>query len=260
MPTNGGKSTIQATSGAAKSSRNSLRPETDGINLFAEYSLHDALKRRAAGIGGRIEVAVDGKIADAVREDGEIVEIQTRGLSSIQGKVSGWVASGYRVRVQFPLAVRMTIVKIDGKTGKLLSRRKSPKRREIWDLLDELPRAPAIISTEGLVFEVLFIEMTEYRRQLEEPVRRGRFLRSVATVDRCLEAVLESREFRRREDWLALLPESADGSWTSITLGEALGVSAPRARKLLYSLSRAGLLVPAPTEGRRKRYMAGSVS
>lgn len=250
----GQTATGPVTSGATESPLNPLRPETEGINLFAEYSLHDALKRRAAGAGGRIEVAVDGKIADAVREDGEIVEIQTRGLNSIQDKIAGWAAAGHRVRVQFPLAARTTIVKIDGRTGELLSRRKSPKRRGIWDLFDELPRAPAIISTPGLVFEALFIEMAEYRRRLEEPVRRGRFLRSVATVDRCLVAVLESREFRGREDWLALLPESADVPWTSASLGEALGISAARARKVLYSFARAGLLMVSPCGGGRKRY------
>jgi len=83
-----------------------LVAETNRINLYSEYSLHDQLKRLAAGSGGRIEVVIEGKIADALRPDGEIVEIQTGTLSSLVDKARFWSLRGYKQRIQVPLAVQ----------------------------------------------------------------------------------------------------------------------------------------------------------
>lgn len=116
----------------------SLNAEVQGINLYSEYSLHDSLKRLAAGPGGRIEVPMEGGIADALRTDGEIVEIQTAKLGAVMAKVGAWVHRGHRVRVQFPLVVSKSILRYDGESGALLSRRRSPRKRTVWDLFDEL--------------------------------------------------------------------------------------------------------------------------
>lgn len=226
----------------------------EGINLYSEYSLHDALKRIAAGPEGRIEVPVGGSIADAVRPDGELVEIQTSHLGAIGDKLKAWLDAGFRVRMQVPLVACKTIVRLDGSTGEVLSRRKSPKKQGIFDLFDELVRASFLLSMKGLVLEVLFIEALELRRSLPEPVRRGRFLRSMETQDRVLQAIVDRREFRSAEDWLSLLPAFPDSGWDSGLLAAALGIPAPKARKVLYTLTRAGFLQSETGERCRKRY------
>ncbi len=231
-----------------------MAAEINRINLYSEYSLHDQLKRLAAGPGGRIEVAVEGKIADALRPDGEIVEIQTGTLSSLVDKARFWSLRGYKQRIQVPLAVQKTIVRVRQDTGEVISRRKSPKKEELWSVFDRLVRASGLLSLRGLVIELVFIEMEEIRAVLEEPVRRGRFLRSYATVDRNLIAVRESREFSCPKDWLSLLPGNDDGYWTSASLGNAAGIGAAQARKLLYTFVKAGVLQQVPSEGRAKRY------
>lgn len=228
--------------------------ETSGINLYSEHSLHDALKRIAAGPGGRIEVTVLGRVADAVRADGELVEVQTGGLAAVQEKATSWAAENRRVRVQYPVAARTLIVTIDPRSGEILSRRRSPRRRTLWDAFDALTRAPALIATPGVTLEILMVEVTEFRRLLDPPVRRGRFFRKAERVDRALDAVLESHAFSCAEDWISLLPGGAEGSWTHESLGEAAGVSSAAARTLLYSLARAGILECIGKEGRRKRY------
>ena len=228
--------------------------ETSGINLYSEYSLHDALKRRAAGPEGRIEVAVSGRVADAVRADGELVEVQTGSLYALREKVAAWAAEGHRVRVQYPLAARTRLVTIDPRSGEVLSRRLSPKRRGLWDAFDALTRAPELIATPGVTLEILLVEVTEFRRPLDPPLRRGRFFRRIERTDRVLDAVLESHDFTGPADWLALLPGGPGGSWTHESLGAAVGVTAAAARTLLYSLARAGILECTGREGRRKLY------
>ena len=231
-----------------------LMAETSRINLYSEYSLHDQLKRRAAGQGGRIEVCIEGKIADALRSDGEIVEIQTAALGSLVDKARFWSLRGYKLRIQLPLAVKKTIVRIRQDTGEVLSRRKSPKKEGLWSIFDRLVRASGLLGLPELIIELVYIEMEEIRTVLEEPVRRGRFLRSYATADRSLVAVRESKEFSSPSDWLALLPDSEGGFWTSASLGKALSISPAQARKLLYTFARAGFLKAIPSEGRAKRY------
>ena len=100
------------------------------------------------------------------------------------------------MRVQYPLVVRTTLMKVDGETGEVLSRRRSPKRGNVWHLFDGLVRATAILALPGLVFEILSVEVTEYRRAEKVPVRRGRFARSVTTVDRSLDVVHGSLQLR----------------------------------------------------------------
>jgi len=233
---------------------NDLVAETSRINLYSEYSLHDQLKRQAAGQGGRIEVAIEGKIADALRPDGEIVEIQTGSLSPIVDKAEFWCGKGYKLRIQIPLAAQKTIVRIGQSSGEILSRRRSPKKETLWSVFDRFVRASSLLSLPGLVIELVYIEMEEIRTVLEEPVRRGRFLKSYATVDRNLVAVRESREFASPGDWLALLPHCDSGYWTSTSLGKDAGIGTARARKVLYTYARAGLLDPIPSSERVKRY------
>ncbi len=247
-----------------------LVAETAGINLYSEYSLHDALKRLAAGPDGRIEAKVEGKVADALTASGEIIEIQTARLGSIQDKIDFWISKGYRVRVQYPLASYSTIMRISQTTGELLSSRASPRHRSFLDAFDELVRAPGMISTPGLTFEILLVRMREVRIQLETPQRRGRFLRATRTEDRSLEEVLESRRFSSPRDWLSLLvPDMKRPPWregeilaklklpsplSSATLAESLGIRPAQARKILYCLARAGFLRLAGTEGNAKLY------
>ncbi len=237
-----------------------LAAETNRINLYSEYSLHDQLKRLAAGPCGRIEVAIEGKIADALRSDGEIVEIQTGSLNPIVAKAEFWSLRGYRQRIQIPLAARKTIVRIRQGSGELVSRRKSPKKEDIWSVFDRLIRASGILRLPRLVIELVYVEMEEIRLLLEEPVRRGRFLRPYATEDRNLITVIESREFKGSGDWLALLPPNDDGYWTSASLGKAAGIGSARARKILYVFAKAGFLEEIPSESKAKRYSTAAIS
>ncbi|HEY9053682.1 MAG TPA: hypothetical protein VIO60_02560 [Rectinemataceae bacterium] len=235
-----------------------LVAETAGINLYSEYSLHDALKRLAAGSGGRIEATIEGRVADALTADGEIVEIQTARLGSLQDKVEFWTGRGYRVRVQYPLAAHTTIVKVSQKTGEALSERASPRHKQLWDAFGELVRAPGMLSTPGLVFEILFVKIREFRIQLETPERRGRFMRGTRTEDRVLESVLASKRFSSSLDWLELLAphEGAEPRYplSAASLAESLGIGVGVARKVVYSYARAGLLEPYGKLGRTRLY------
>lgn len=233
-------------------SGNPFVAERAGINLYAEHSLHASLKEALAAPGDRLEALVGGKVVDLVRADGELVEVQTRGLNKIVPKVLGLAAAGHRVRVVHPVAVETRIHRLDPASGELLSTRRSPKRGDLWSLFDELVMASALVARPRVSVEVLFVRVAEFRARDGSGSWRRRGDR---TQDRVLEERLESRLFRTRADWLRLIPRGLPPPWSSDALGKALDIGADRARKLLYVYAKAGLLAEKGRSGRRKLYV-----
>jgi hypothetical protein len=230
---------------------NDLVAECAGINLYSERSLHARLKERLAAPGDRLEARVDGKVVDLLRSSGEIVEVQTGHFGQIVPKVLALAAAGHKVRVVHPVAVERQIRRLDPKTEELVSTRRSPKRGDLYSAFDELVKAPALIASRNVTFELLLVRIAEVKvRDGSGSWRR----RGDRIVDRELVEILSSRSFRTKGQWLALIPKSLPPPWSSSSLGEALDIGTERARKLLYCFARAGLLVETGNEGRRKLY------
>ena len=234
----------------------SLVAEQAGINLYSEYSLHVQLKERLAGPGCRLEAAVEGKVVDLVRPDGELVEVQTGHLGQIVPKVLALASSGHRVRVVYPVSAECVIRRLDPKTEELLSTRKSPKRGDLYQLFDELVKATGLIAAHNVTVEVLIVRSSETKTKDGTGSWRRRGDR---TIDRELVEVLSSRSFRTRAQWLAIVPKSLPLPWTSVSLGKKLGIGAEKARKILYCFAKAGLLEEDGKEGRRKLYAIRSI-
>lgn len=227
--------------------------EWGGIGRYAESALHASLKDYLSDGSGRFEVPVEGKVIDLVRGEGakeELVEVQTKGLYRIAPKVLALAAS-HKVRVVHPVAVETAILRLDPKTGELLSERRSPKRGDLYSIFDELVRATGLIAAPRVTVEVLLVRSRELRTRDGSGSWRRRGDR---TLSRELVEVLDSRSFRTARDWLSLIPTGLEPPWSSRSLGEALGLGADRARMILYSYEKAGLIAPAGKEGRAKLF------
>ena len=229
----------------------SIVAERAGINLYSEYSLHEQLKEYLAGPGDRLEALVEGKVIDLVRADGELVEVQTGHLGQLRPKVLALAERGLRVRVVYPVSAERQLRRLDPGTNELVSTRRSPKRGDVYSLFDELVHAPEFIAARNVTVEILLV------RSVETKIRDGSgswWRRGDRTVDKELVEVLSSRTFRTRGQWLALIPKNLASPWSSAALGETLGISSERARKILYCYCRAGLLVESGKDGRRKTF------
>ena len=225
--------------------------ECAGINLYSEHSLHASLKAYLAAPGDRLEARVGGKVVDLVRADGELVEVQTGSLNKVERKLLDLAQAGYHVRVVHPIVAEKIIRRLDPKTEELLSTRKSPKRGDLYDLFEPLTQARGLVASRNVTVEALLV------RSVEVKVRDGSGSwrrRGDRTVDRELVEVLSSRSFRTKSQWLGIVPRSLAQPWSSAVLGEALGIEPERARKILYCLAQAGLLVEAGRDGKRKLY------
>src|SRR5688572_19324880 len=102
-----------------------------------ETTLHRQLKALYAGAEARVEQRCDGFRIDAIRDGGELVEIQHGSLAAIRNKI-GKLLARHRVLVVKPLVVRKELVMLARRGGREVSRRASPKRGSLLSLFDEL--------------------------------------------------------------------------------------------------------------------------
>ena len=200
---------------------------SSGIGTLNESSLHAGIKDFLAMPGDRFEVPLAGFVIDIVRGE-ELIEIQTGSFGALGNKLDRLLGE-HPIRIVHPIALETWIAR-PGKRP-----RKSPRRRSILDLFEELTSLPTLLSHPNLSLDVLLIE----EEQLREPGPRGQ--RKV--MDRRLRAVRAWRRFEDVSDLASLLPVTLPTSWTTADLAEVAGVSRRLAQAMAYCLRTNELIV-----------------
>lgn len=208
------------------------------IGTLNEGHLHESLKAiyaRQYGAHDGLEVPVGGYVADVCGSDEVLYEIQTGSFSPLKKKLAALVES-HRVVLVYPIAATLTIVKIDH-GGDELSRRRSPKRGRVSDVLEELVYIPGLLDHPNFELEVALVDVDE--RRLFDPARVRR-RNGWRVVGRQLTGVVELRRFRSLDDVLDLVTCPLPSEFTTADL--AAGLDRPRglAQKLAYVLRCAG--------------------
>lgn len=222
------------------------------IGTLREKPLHASLKQWYAGPGDQIEVPVDGYVIDLVRAD-LLIEIQTRGFSSMREKAAALLRAGHRLRIVHPVAVDRWIVKVDA-DGTVLSRRRSPKHGDPTDIFAELVSFPDLMVDPRLEIEVILTSEEEYRRHA--PGRSWR-RKGWTVVERRLIDVKETVLLRGVEDLVALLPRGLPETFTTADLAEELGRPRRSAQQMTYCLRKAGAIVIVGKDGNALEYQVG---
>lgn len=122
----------------------------------AEYDLHASLKSILSEPDDRIEVPVEGYYIDIVRGD-LLIEIQTGNFQKLRKKLND-LLSNHPIRIVYPVVVTKWIKRLDQKSGKILSCRKSPKRGRTEDVFDHLVYLVDFISHENLSIEIIYVQ------------------------------------------------------------------------------------------------------
>ena len=201
-----------------------------------ESSLHSAIKEWYSLPRDKFEVKISQYVADIVRGD-LVVEIQTMNFSAIRKKLENLLQK-HKVRLVYPIAERKCIVHID-KSGKVVSRRKSPGKGKLTDLFRELIRVPELIKEVNFSFEVLLIDEEEIR--IDDG--RGSWRRRGASIkDRKLVGVNTRILFENSIDFLKLLPEELHETFTNKELARSKKVSVRTAQQITYCFRRSGMI------------------
>lgn len=219
------------------------------IGTAKEKSLHAALKLRYAGTNGIVEAEKGQYVCDAIREDGDVVEVQTGNFGSIKQKLLD-LTKDSRVRLVHPISFSRTIELMD-LDGTLIRRRKSPRKGSEWDLFAQLVRAPLLPLLPGLTIELVIVEETELR--LNDGAGSWR-RKGVSIVDRRLESIKETVVLETAADYRRFLPQGLPPEFSGKEFAAAGGIRPEIARKALYVLKRIGLIEETGKRGNAKLY------
>lgn len=219
------------------------------IGTLREKPLHASLKRWYAQPGDRIEVPVAGFVIDLVRDD-LLIEVQTRGFSSIRQKLADLLDLGHRVRIVHPIALDRSIVKVAA-DGTILSRRKSPKHGIPADVFAELVSFPDLAALPNLQIELLMTLEEEHRRHTPNRSRRRK---GWTVIERRLVDVVDTLLLARIEDLTELLPGGLPETFTTADIAAKLRRPRRTAQQAAYCLRKLGAIEPVGKAGNAIAY------
>lgn len=134
------------------------------INTYNETHLHRNLKEIYAGRheGSKKEVPCGPFIADILLSDGGIIEIQTGTLASLAPKIAYFLSEKRKIRVVHPLAVEKYVETAD-ESGKLIRRKKSPKKLNLTSVFRELTKLYPYLLDRNFTLEIVEAKITDER-------------------------------------------------------------------------------------------------
>ncbi len=214
------------------------------INTYNETSLHKELKKAyAKKTQGQIEQKVGKYICDIETKDGNIIEIQTKNLANLTGKIANLLSTKRKVCLVYPLVLRNYIERYDDE-NRLLSKRKSPKNHNVYELFDELMGIYPILLYKNFILEVLCIEQIEVRKVTKEPIQTDnksrRRLKPWIKIDKKLHRITDKKRFSKPLDYLLLLPSNLPTPFCASDLAKT--EVGKNAHKMLWTLHKMELI------------------
>ncbi len=217
-----------------------------GIGTQTERMLHCMLKYYFEPDEAFQEVRVGRYIADiCCPRERRILEIQTRDFGRLRDKLDYFLQE-YRVTVVYPIAREKRIFWVDPESGEAYGGRRSPRRGQAWEILDEIYRLPEQQMHENLSFLPVLIDLDEYRLQDGWSRDRKRGAHRLERVPHCLE---EGALLRATEDYAALMPDTLPEEFTVKDFAGATGFRG-HAGAALTVMERAGAV---RRDGKRNR-------
>ena len=219
------------------------------IGTLQEGPLHASLKQWCAEDGDRFEVKVDRYVIDVVRDD-LLIEIQTRGFSSMKKKLLRLLELGHHIRIVHPIAIDKTIVRIN-EDGEILAKRRSPKHGTAFDLFGELVSFPELIAHPGLEIHIALTIEDEYRKH--DPNKAWR-RKGWVVQERRLVEISEVLAISTPSDVGALLPAGLPDSFTTADITQAAGCPRRVAQQMAYCLHKMDMVEIAGKQGNAVQY------
>ncbi len=218
------------------------------INTFNESSLHRELKNTfCKACKGKTEQKVEEYICDIICEDGAIIEIQTKNLGNLTGKILNLLQT-HSVTLVYPLAITTYIEYYDEKAldQKPLSRRKSPKKKNLYDAFDELMGCFPILLHKRFTLKILEVSITKERiktkEKVQSPNKKRRFLKDWVLHDTTLDESYNTYTFNTKNDYLQLLPQSLSTCFSVSDVSSSGSLSKQQAYKMIWTLTKMNLI------------------
>ena len=209
----------------------------NNIGTYRESSLHSSLKFRYSD-EKKTEISIDNYVCDGQTETGELIEVQTGSFGSIKEKIIK-LAKKNKVRLIHPIIIKKYIELYDI-NRKLIRKKKSPKKENIWNLFDSLVYAPEFCLLPNLTLELSLLDIIEKR--IDDG--KGSWRRKGITIeDKIPIAWHESVIFKKPKDYYLFLPfNDTEECFTVRDLSEKAKISRPLAQKCIYVMHKTGFI------------------
>jgi hypothetical protein len=202
-----------------------------------EFSLHRTLKEMYAAKDAQVEARLGNYRIDVVRDD-QLIEIQHGSLWAIRDKV-GQLVKHHRMLVVKPIVVGKQLVKQDAKGGRVISRRRSPKKGCVLDLFHELVHFTRVFPHRNLELEAPLVDIEEWRFPGHGRRRRRRDSDHQIEDQRLLK-LHQVYRFRHGADLLKLIPADLPRPFHTGDLALRLDIPRWVAQRIAYCLRHAG--------------------
>ena len=216
-----------------------------------ETSLHRQLKEAYADGTAEIEVPFGDYRIDVV-QPGLLVEIQHGSLAAIRDKIKT-LLEDHRVLVVKPILIERQLVKLAKKDGKVVGRRKSPKRGSLLDLFDELLYFTRVFPHPNLQLEVPLVDVEE-RRYPGHGRRRRKRKNDFVVQDRILTGIRETHRFATHRDLIRLIPPGLPRPFHTGDLAKIMNIHRGVAQKIAYCFRHMGTVEQVGKSGNAYLY------
>ncbi len=222
------------------------------INTYNETSLHKEIKELFAyKFNGKTEIEVENYICDIVCQDKNesIIEIQTANLSKLKSKIEVLIKN-HKIKLVYPLAITTYLQRQD-ESGKILSKRKSPKKKNIYSIFGELFSLYQFFDNPNFSLTVLPIEQCVikivYKEPVQSPNKKRRFKKDWLIKDKILLGYKEEIIFNSKNDLQNLLPKGIPEIFSSKDLSKT--EVGKEANKMIWVLKKAKTIEQCDKKG-----------
>ena len=215
--------------------------EDGGIGALSEKSIHAFLKRYIEPDTDYHEVALDGFFADICR-DGQITEIQTKGLGRLRKKLSVFL-NYYQVTIVYPMPVNKWIGRIEKGQMQPSDFRLSPVHMNLYSAFDEIYGIKMFLKHPNLRLHLYLMDMEEIKLYVPHVGRGRKKVRSgYERMDRIPLGIRQIAEFNCPNDYLRLVPADLEDTFTSVQMAESAGIGKNHASLVMNVLNETGVV------------------
>jgi hypothetical protein len=144
----------------------------------------------------------------------------------------------YRVKLVHNIPSIKWLIKTD-KSGNIISKRKSSKNENLYNLFDELIYLIDVVSDPKFSFEIVMTEEEEIRQN----DGKGSWRRKGLSIkDRKLVRIFEKNKFNKLKDYLKILPGNIKEPFSTKDISSELKISIYLAQKIVYFYKKSKLI------------------
>lgn len=221
-----------------------------GVGTLSEKYLHALLKSFFEPDKACHEVKV-GRFTADILNGNNIIEIQTRSLNKLRGKLEFYLLEGYNVTVVYPIAHKKWLTWLDPQTGETTIKRRSPKVGSLYDSLWELYKIKYFLDWRNLSVCLIFIDVEDIKNlDGYGPKKKRRATR----FDRVPVALHDMITLSSPKDYSIFIPDKLSAEFTTKDFAQCAKIPMDTAYTAINILTYLELIKQSGKSGRMKLY------